>query len=85
MQRRETWRLLNSKPISTVICSFLNIMKHRGYIKDFQVQDPHRVGKATVELLGRWGYVVISTPNGVLDHEEAIKQNVGGQVLGYFH
>ncbi|KAH9601976.1 hypothetical protein KSS87_019645 [Heliosperma pusillum] len=103
------------KPISTVICSFLNIMKHRGYIKDFQVQDPHRVGKATVELLGRvndckaftyrqdlksrdieeyrvrilptrqWGYVVISTPNGVLDHEEAIKQNVGGQVLGYFH
>uniref|UniRef100_A0A803KP42 Uncharacterized protein n=1 Tax=Chenopodium quinoa TaxID=63459 RepID=A0A803KP42_CHEQI len=87
----------------------------RGYIKDFQVHDLHRVGKATVELLGRvndckaltyrqdlkakdvekyrketlptrqWGYVVITTPNGVLDHEEAIKQNVGGQVLGYFH
>jgi len=33
----------------------------------------------------QWGYVVITTPNGVLDHEEAIKQNVGGQVLGYFH
>uniref|UniRef100_A0A0E0JG50 Small ribosomal subunit protein uS8c n=1 Tax=Oryza punctata TaxID=4537 RepID=A0A0E0JG50_ORYPU len=30
------------------------------------------------------GYVVITTPNGVLDHEEAIRQNVGGQVLGYF-
>jgi small subunit ribosomal protein S15Ae len=28
---------------------------------------------------------VITTPNGVLDHEEAIRQNVGGQVLGYFH
>ncbi|KAM7476037.1 hypothetical protein LguiB_023280 [Lonicera macranthoides] len=103
------------QPISNVISSFLNIMKHRGYIKDFQVHDPHRVGKITVELHGRvnncrvltyrqdlkaqdienyrlqalptrqWGYVVISTPNGVLDHEEAIQQNVGGQVLGYFY
>ncbi|KAM7480524.1 hypothetical protein LguiA_028737 [Lonicera macranthoides] len=103
------------QPISNVISSFLHIMKHRGYIKDFQVHDPHRVGKITVELQGRvkncrvltyrqdikaqdienyrlrtlptrqWGYVVITTPNGVLDHEEAIRQNVGGQVLGYFY
>ncbi|KAG6496041.1 hypothetical protein ZIOFF_043889 [Zingiber officinale] len=86
-----------------------------GYIKDFQVFDPHRVGRISVELFGRlkdckalsyrqdikakdiekyrirmlptrqWGYVVITTPNGVLDHEDAIKQNVGGQVLGFFH
>ncbi|KAG9442093.1 hypothetical protein H6P81_017947 [Aristolochia fimbriata] len=84
-------------------------MKHRGYIKDYQVFDPHRVGKITVELAGRikdckaliyrqdikanrieeyvqralptrqWGYVVITTPNSVLDHEEAIRQNMGGQ------
>ncbi|KAL3631975.1 Small ribosomal subunit protein uS8my [Castilleja foliolosa] len=103
------------KPISNVVTSFLQIMKYRGYIKDFQVHDPHRVGKITVQLLGRvkdcraityrqdikaqyienyktralptrqWGYVVVTTPNGVLDHEEAIKQNVGGQVLGYFY
>ncbi|URD74135.1 40S ribosomal protein [Musa troglodytarum] len=103
------------QPISTVIVSFLRIMKDRGYIKDFQVFDPHRVGRITVELQGRindckaltyrqdikskniedyrlrmlptrqWGYVVITTPNGVLDHEEALRQNVGGQVLGYFH
>ncbi|GMY36238.1 40S ribosomal protein S15a-5-like [Fagus crenata] len=97
------------KPISTVISSFLKIMKDRGYIKDFQVYDPHRVGRITVELQGRvndckaityrqdikardienyrlrmlpthqWGYVVITTPDGVLDHEEAIRKNVGGQ------
>uniref|UniRef100_A0A5B6YJ79 Putative 40S ribosomal protein S15a-5-like n=1 Tax=Davidia involucrata TaxID=16924 RepID=A0A5B6YJ79_DAVIN len=103
------------QPISTVMASFLKIMKNRGYIKDFQVYDPHRVGRITVELQGRindcraltyrqdikaqdiekyrlrtlptrqWGYVVITTPNGVLDHEEAIQQNVGGQVLGYFY
>ncbi|KAF0917570.1 hypothetical protein E2562_020945 [Oryza meyeriana var. granulata] len=100
------------QPISGVMVSFLNIMKHRGYIKKFEVMDPHRVGKINVELHGRikdckaltyrqdirakeieqyrirmlptrqWGYVVITTPNGVLDHEEAIRQNVGGQVLG---
>ncbi|XP_027343205.1 40S ribosomal protein S15a-5-like [Abrus precatorius] len=100
-------------PISGVISSFLSIMKHRGYIKDFQVYDPHRVGRITVELQGRindckalthrqdikardietyrlhtlpthqvlllslqWGYVVITTPDGVLDHEEAIRRNV---------
>lgn len=103
------------QPISSVMASFLQIMKYRGYIKDFQVEDPHRVGKITVQLLGRindcraltyrqdikannietytknklptrqWGYVVISTPSGLMDHEEAIRQNIGGQVLGYFY
>ncbi|WCJ19656.1 40S ribosomal protein S15a-5 [Euphorbia peplus] len=103
------------QPISTVISSFLNIMKDRGYIKNFQVFDPHRVGRITVELQGRvkdcraltyrqdikakeiedyrlrtlptcqYGYVVITTPDGVLDHERAMERNVGGQVLGYFH
>lgn len=29
-------------------------------------------------FLMQWGYVVITTPNGVLDHEE-------GPLLGYFH
>ncbi|KAL0928309.1 hypothetical protein M5K25_000182 [Dendrobium thyrsiflorum] len=43
----------NLQPISTVMASFLGIMKTRGYIKDFQVYDPHRVGRITVELLGR--------------------------------
>ncbi|KAG9451316.1 hypothetical protein H6P81_011281 [Aristolochia fimbriata] len=100
--------IANLQPISNVMSAFLGIMKHRGYIKNYQVFDPHRVGKITVELAGRikdckaltyrqdikansieeyvqralptrqWGYVVITTPNGVLDHEEAIRQNVGG-------
>ncbi|WVZ21853.1 hypothetical protein V8G54_000397 [Vigna mungo] len=103
--------MVELKPISTLIWLKFLI----GYIKDFQVYDPHRVGRITVELQGRindckalthrkdikardleayrlqtlpthqWGYVVITTPDGVLDHEEAIKKNVGGQVLGYFH
>ncbi|CAH2077587.1 unnamed protein product [Thlaspi arvense] len=103
------------KPISTVMSSFLKIMKEKGYIKNFEVYDPHRVGRITVDLQGRvndckaltyrqdvrakeiekytertlptrqWGYVVLTTPDGILDHEEAIKRNVGGQVLGFFY
>ena len=42
-----------------------------------------------VNLIGvcsmQWGYVVVTTPDGILDHEEAIKRNVGGQVLGFFY
>ena len=35
-------------------CLFTNLLNcFAGYIKDFQVYDPHRVGKITVELLGR--------------------------------
>lgn len=41
--------------------------------------------KWSFSLFMQWGYVVITTPEGVLDHEEAVKRNVGGQVLGYFH
>ncbi|KAF2532849.1 hypothetical protein F2Q70_00029122 [Brassica cretica] len=138
------------KPVSTVMSSFLRIMKEKDsirhqtltslgccgdvilllydyfahltyesaplcYIKNYQVHDPHRVGRITVDLQGRvndckaltyrqdlkakeidqytertlptrqWGYVVVTTPDGILDHEEAIKRNVGGQVLGFFY
>lgn len=103
------------QPMSLLMVNYLNVMKSRGYIKDFEVFEPHRVGRITVELEGRikdckalsyrqdirakdiesyksrilptrqWGYVVITTTNGVLDHEEAQRQNVGGRVLGYFY
>lgn len=39
----------------------------------------------SLSLSLQWGYVVITTPDGVLDHEDAIRRNVGGQVLGYFY
>ncbi|KAK8547231.1 hypothetical protein V6N13_097947 [Hibiscus sabdariffa] len=101
--------------LSSVAWLFYQYGAERRYIKNFEVRDPHSVGRITVELQGRvndcraltyrqdikakdiekyktvklpthqWGYVVISTPDGVLDHEEAIRRNVGGQVLGYFH
>ncbi|PIA54728.1 hypothetical protein AQUCO_00900955v1 [Aquilegia coerulea] len=41
------------QPVSNMIASFLQVMKTRGYIKDFQVSDMQRVGKISVELQGR--------------------------------
>lgn len=33
----------------------------------------------------QFGYVVLTTSQGVLDHEEAQKKRVGGQLLGFFY
>ncbi|KAI5648438.1 hypothetical protein M9H77_34443 [Catharanthus roseus] len=104
----------NLQPISSVMATFLQTMKCPGNatLKTSKYTIP-RVGKITVQLLGRINdsraltyrqdiraqniqsytknklpthqTVVISTPNGLMDHEEAIRQNVGGQVLGYFY
>jgi len=41
------------QPMSLLMVNYLNVMKSRGYIKDFEVFEPHRVGRITVELEGR--------------------------------
>ncbi|XVF88684.1 hypothetical protein PTKIN_Ptkin19aG0070100 [Pterospermum kingtungense] len=108
-------RLVDTAYCGVINSFYLTLILEKGYIKNFEVFDPHRVGRITVELQGRvndaraltyrqdikakdiekyktlklpthqWGYVVISTPDGILDHEEAVRRNVGGQVLGHFH
>ncbi|KAG9449239.1 hypothetical protein H6P81_009204 [Aristolochia fimbriata] len=65
----------NLQPISNVMSAFLVIMKHRGYIKDYQANTIEEYVQRALPTR-QWGYVVISTPNGVLDREEAIRQNL---------
>lgn len=43
-----------------------------------------------VDLLKRtemlqFGYIVLTTSAGIMDHEEARRKNVGGKVLGFFY
>ena len=33
----------------------------------------------------QFGYVVLTTTYGIMDHEEARKKHIGGKVLGYFY
>ncbi|KAI3851426.1 hypothetical protein MKX03_013039 [Papaver bracteatum] len=70
------------------------------YIGEFEYVDDHTSGKIVVELNGRlnkcgvimiiettllvFGYIVLTTSAGIMDHEEARRKNVGGEVLGSF-
>ncbi|KAG8494996.1 hypothetical protein CXB51_012746 [Gossypium anomalum] len=33
----------------------------------------------------QFGYIVLTTSAGIMDHEEATRKNVGGKVLGFFY
>ncbi|KAJ8771718.1 hypothetical protein K2173_026895 [Erythroxylum novogranatense] len=33
----------------------------------------------------KFGYIVLTTSAGIMDHEEARRKNVGGKVLGFFY
>merc|ERR1719244_1928532 len=33
----------------------------------------------------QFGYIILSTSAGIMDHEEARRKNTGGKILGYFY
>ncbi len=33
----------------------------------------------------QFGYIVLTTSAGIMDHDEARRKNVGGKVLGFFY
>lgn len=33
----------------------------------------------------QFGYIVLTTSYGVMDHEEAKRRNTGGKILGFFY
>lgn len=33
----------------------------------------------------QFGFIVLTTSAGIMDHEEARRKNVGGKVLGFFY
>lgn len=33
----------------------------------------------------QFGYVVLTTSAGIMDHEEARRKHTGGKILGYFY
>ncbi|KAI6699182.1 hypothetical protein NL676_019301 [Syzygium grande] len=81
------------RPSSKVIVKFLLVMQKHGYIGEFEYVDDHRAGKI-VEIEGwtarllpsrQFGYIVLTTSAGIMDHEEARRKNVGGKVLGFFY
>lgn len=39
----------------------------------------------TYSVYMQFGYIVLTTSAGIMDHEEARRKNVGGKVLGFFY
>ncbi|KAL6003357.1 40S ribosomal protein S15a, partial [Asimina triloba] len=73
------------RPSSKVIIKFLLVMQKHGYIGEFEFVDDHRaeIEPWTARLLPsrQFGYIVLTTSAGIMDHEEARRKNVGGKVL----
>lgn len=38
-----------------------------------------------VQIWFQFGYIVLTTSAGIMDHEEARRKSVGGKVLGFFY
>merc|ERR1712223_870962 len=85
------------RPGSKVVVKFLTVMMKHGYIGEFEVIDDHRGGKIVVKLkdVEKWssyllpsrqfGFIVLTTSAGIMDHEEMRRKNNGGKTLGYFY
>merc|ERR1711876_139591 len=87
------------RPASKVIVKFLQVMMKHGYIVELNgrlnkcgVISPrfdvgiNQIDKWTTNLLPsrQFGYVVLTTSDGIIDHEEAKKKHTGGKILGFF-
>merc|ERR1711894_514598 len=62
------------RPSSKVVVRFLTVMMKHGYI-----------GKWTNNLLPsrQFGYIVMTTSGGIMDHEEARRKHLGGKFLDF--
>ena len=78
MSRSEAWQVL------TAPCSRLNKTgvispRYNVRITDFE--------KWVVKLLPsrQFGYIVLTTSAGIMDHEEARRKHVAGKIIGFFY
>ncbi|CAC9891896.1 unnamed protein product [Aureobasidium pullulans] len=83
------------RPSSKVIVKFLSVMQKHGYIGEFEEVDDHRNGKIVLRDMEKWvvkllpsrqfGYIVLTTSAGIMDHEEARRKHVAGKIIGFFY
>merc|ERR1719383_896202 len=74
------------RPCSKVVIRFTGRLNKCGVISprfDVAIGD---IEKWTTNLLPsrQFGYVVLTTSGGIMDHEEARRKHLGGKILGFF-
>ena len=103
------------RPASKLMGEILRVMKHNGYVIDFERVDDGRQGMFKVTLNGKInvcraikpryavkkngydkyekqflpskeiGILIVSTPKGVVSHNEAKQQGVGGRLIAFVY
>merc|ERR1719232_802647 len=74
------------RPCSKIVISLTGRLNKCGVISprfDVAIGD---IEKWTTNLLPsrQFGYVVLTTSGGIMDHEEARRKHLGGKILGFF-
>merc|ERR1711907_374803 len=74
------------RPSSKVIVKFLQVMQKHGYIGefDFAANDTEK-GIANLLPSRQFGKMVLTTSQGIMDHDEARRKQIGGKILGFFY
>lgn len=73
-----------------MIRSKISIKKNYQSLKTLNPSDQvfisFQIDKWTTNLLPsrQFGHVVLTTSDGIIDHEEAKKKHTGGKILGFF-
>merc|ERR1739848_917812 len=77
------------RPSSKVIVKFLQVMMKHGYVGEFERIDVSSTGyEAWIANLlpsRQFGFIVMTTSYGIMDHEEARRKGTGGKILGFFY
>ncbi|KHJ41415.1 ribosomal protein S8 [Trichuris suis] len=78
--------MMRHDALMTLITAFYPLVRSCGVISprfDIQIRD---MEKWTEKLLPsrQFGYIVLTTSAGIMDHDEARRKHVGGKILGYF-
>merc|ERR1712227_367700 len=69
------------RPGSKVIVKFLQVMQKFGYMNHGDTE------KWIANLLPsrQFGHMVLTTSQGIMDHDEARRKQIGGKLLGFFY
>ena len=69
---------------TTVVSSVLALMLEWRKLRDGRPGCFHLVRSVAYNSNLQFGYIVLTTSAGIMDHEEARRKNVGGKVLGFY-
>merc|ERR1719383_1345545 len=74
------------RPASKIVVNLTGRLNKCGVVSPRFDVAIHDIEKWTTNLLPsrQFGFVVLTTSGGIMDHEEARRKHLGGKILGFF-